>query len=94
MLDELLSNDSGTFTKRVRFRPNRALQENQWWGGVMHTHAYRLSSRTKLPSTVMNEESTKKLQWTSQLQPYYVYQNRHTLGIVGVVPRSAEDSDG
>lgn len=42
----------------------------------------------------MNEESTRKLQWTSQLQHHHVHQNRHTLGIVGVAPRSAEDSDG
>lgn len=37
MLDPLISNDGGTFTKRVRLRLNRALQEDQWRGGVIYT---------------------------------------------------------
>ena len=94
IFDPLISSDGGTFTKRVRLRPNRALDRRISNGGALHIPTYRLSSRTKPLSTVINEESTKKLQWSDQLKRHRAYQNHHTLGIVGVIPRSVEDSDG
>jgi hypothetical protein len=60
----------------------------------IYTYTYRLSSRTKLLSTVMNDESIRKLQWTSQLNRHHVNKNYHTLGIVDVALRSVGDSDG
>lgn len=93
ILDPLISRDSGMVTKRVRLRP-RALDRGSAMRGVIYTYTYRLSSRTKLLSTVMNDESIRKLQWTSQLNRHHVNKNYHTLGIVDVALRSVGDSDG